>query len=179
LDENKKNYIFEQIENILKTYGLVKKADKKRYSLFYLLSYDAKIKDAQNIKVEINIRNFGSKYENKRYLGINLKVMIQEDMVANKLVAMYERMGKANRDIFDVWYFLHKNWPVNKKIVESRTTLSYKQFLQKCISELENLDNKSMLSGLGELLNTKQKAWVKEKLKNETIFLLKLALANE
>ena len=179
LDDSKTDYIFEQVETILKTYGTVKKADKKRYNLFYLLSYDNKIKDAQNIKVEINRRNFGSKYKDKQYLGITLKVMVQEDMAAHKLVAMYERMGEANRDIFDVWYFLNNGWPVNKKIVETRTNVSYKEFLQQCITALEKLDDRSILSGLGELLNAKQKAWVKTKLRTDTIFLLKLALSKE
>jgi len=32
---------------------------------------------------------------------------------------------------------------------------------------------------MGELINEKQKSWVKSKLKKETIFLLKLMLENE
>ncbi len=32
-------------------------------------------------------------------------VMKKEDMFAHKLVAMTERTGMANRDIFDVWFF--------------------------------------------------------------------------
>jgi hypothetical protein len=51
--------------------------------------------------------------------------------------------------------------------------------LQKCIDALEKLSNHDILDGIGELLNEKQKAWVKAKLKSETIFLLKLALSNE
>jgi len=105
--------------------------------------------------------------------------MVQSDMIAHKLVAMHERIGKTNRDIFDVWFFLKNNWPVNKKIVEFRTAMNYKNFLQLCISDLEKMSNKGILSGIGELLNPKQKEWVKLHLRDETLFLLKVAVNNE
>lgn len=179
LDEMKEDYVFEQIKKILASYGILKEASKKRFNLSFILSYKDKTLTAQNVKVDINRRNFGSRYEVKSYLGITMKVMVEEDIVANKLVAMYERIGKTNRDIFDVWFFLQNNWPINKKLVESRTNLTYKEFLQKCIDSLENISNKNILSGMGELLDEKQKGWVKSKLKAETIFLLKLGLENE
>lgn len=176
LDKDKEKSIFEGIQHILKSYGVVKQAHEKRYSLFFLLSYHNKLKDAQNVKIEINKREFGSRYEIKQYLGIPMKVMVQEDMVANKMVAMYERIGKTNRDIFDVWFFLHNDWSINTNIIESRTHMDYQSFLQTCIDLLENMSNKNILSGIGELLDEKQKIWVKSTLKNETIFLLKLRL---
>jgi predicted nucleotidyltransferase component of viral defense system len=179
LEGGKEDYVFEKIQKILSAYGTIKEAQTKRFNLLFLLSYDDKEVGAQNIKVEINRRNFGSKYEVKAYLGISMKVMVREDMLAHKLCAMHERIGKTNRDIFDVYYFLHNNWPVNKEIIESRTEMSYKDFLQKCINSLEKVSDRNILSGMGELLDEKQKAWVKSKLKVETIFLLKLALDNE
>ena len=179
LNVEKEDYVFEQIKKILENYGAIKEAEKKRFNLFYVLAYDDKVLGAQNIKVEINRREFGSKYEVKSYLGISMKVMVQEDMFAHKLCAMYERIGKTNRDIFDVWYFLQNDWPINKEIIESRTKMSYKQFLQKSIDALEKMTNRNILSGMGELLDAKQKDWVKSKLRTETIFLMKLALDNE
>lgn len=179
LNETKEDYIFEQIRKILENYGTVKEAAKKRFNLFYMLSYDNKIEGAQNIKVEINRRDFGSKYDVKAYLGISMKVMIKEDMAAHKLVAMYERIGRTNRDIFDVWFFLEHEWPINKQIVETRTGMSFKNFLQKSIDLLEEMGNKDILAGMGELLDEKQKAWVRNNLKKETLFLLKLKLEDE
>lgn len=179
LDEVKSQYIFEQVRKILESYGTIKEAREKRYSLFYLLSYNDKVYGARNIKVEINRRSFGSKYEIKAYLGISMKVMIKEDMAAHKLVAMYERIGKTNRDIFDVWFFLKNNWDINRNIVEKRTKMQFKKFLQKCVGSLEKMSNRNILSGIGDLLNEKQKAWVKSKLKSETVFLLKLRLDSE
>ncbi len=176
LDSSNEDLIFEKIKNILHEYGSVTDARKKRFCFFYLLSYNDKIQNAYNIKIEINRRNFGSKYEVLSYLGIPMKVMIREDMAAHKLVAMFERIGKTNRDIFDVWFFLKNNWPINEKIIEQRTGTTMQHFLQKCIDVLEKMGDRGILSGIGELLDTKQKAWAKEKLRSETIFLLKLKL---
>ena len=179
LDAEKEDYVFERIKKILENYGTIKEAEKKRFNLFYVLVYDDKVPGSQNIKVEINRREFGSKYEVRSYLGISMKVMVREDMFAHKFCAMYERIGKTNRDIFDVWYFLQNEWPVNKKIVEERTGITFKEFLQKCVDSLEKMTDQNILSGMGELLDAKQKDWVRSKLRTETIFLLKLRLENE
>ena len=176
LDETKEDYIFERVEKILKKHGNLKEARKKGFSLFYVLSYDQKTKNAQNIKIEINRRNFGSKYKLKSYMGISMLAQAREDMFANKLMAVVERLGETNRDIFDVWFFSKNNWQVNKAIVEKIAGLPFEKFLRNCISALENFNNHNILDGMGELLDPKQKIWAKERLRSETIFLLKLKL---
>jgi len=173
IDEKKEEHIFEKIETLLKNYGLVKQAQRKRYSSFFLLSYE---EGAQNIKIEINRRRFGSQYEIKTYLGLSVLVMKKEDMFAHKLTAMYERMGRAGRDVYDVWYFLKDGWPINRNIVEERTGMDFRQFLKKCVISVEKINEKSILQGMGELLDEKQKTWVKANLKTDLIFLLKLRL---
>ncbi|MDP3988699.1 MAG: nucleotidyl transferase AbiEii/AbiGii toxin family protein, partial [bacterium] len=85
----------------------------------------------------------------------------------------------TNRDIYDVQFFLSHDWPVNKKIVEDRMGVSYREFLKKSIDVMEKLDNANILSGMGELLTEKQKAWVKTKLTSEVLFSLRLALEKE
>lgn len=179
LDTAKEDYVFERVKTILEGYGKLKQARKKRFNLFYVLSYDQKDINAQNVKVEINRREFGSKYDVKSFLGISMQVMIKEDMAAHKLCAMYERIGRTNRDIFDAHFFLAHDWPVNKKIVEERLGVSYKEFLHKAIAVMEKFDDRDILGGMGELLTEKQKAWVKVKLKSETLFTLRLALEKE
>ena len=178
LDSDKKDYVFQEIKNILEKYGRVKIADIKRYSLIFILAYTDKENDAQNVKVEINRRNFGSKYEIKSYLGIPLKVMVKEDMAANKLVAFYERIGKTNRDLYDSWFFLSKDWPINRQLIERRTGMEFKDFLQVCIDLLGGMSTKNMLSGMGVLLTEKQKTWVRNRLKDELHFQLELFLNN-
>lgn len=170
LDAVKEDVVFEHVKKILAAYGTIKEARKKKSCLFFLLSYEA---EAHNIKVEINLRSFGSRFEIKSYLGIPMQVMVKEDMAAHKLVAMLERMGKTNRDIYDSWFFLKNRWPIHWEIVTQRTKISPGEFLSKCILALEQLSNRNILSGIGELLNEKQKGWVKAHLKSDTIFLLK------
>lgn len=176
LGVGKDDFVFEKVKKILEQYGTVKDASKKRYNLFYLLSYDGKMPSANNVKVEINRRNFGSRYHGMSYLGISMNVMVKEDMVAHKLVAMYERFGKTNRDIFDVWFFLKHNWQINDAIIMKRTAMPVKVFLKRCIELLENMDNSTILAGLGELLTPKQKVWAKAHLREDAIFHLKLLL---
>jgi len=179
LDSDKEDYVFDRVKAIIENYGKIKEARKKRFNLFYVLSYDDKDINAQNVKVEINRREFGSKYAVESFLGISMQVIVKEDMVAHKLCAMYERIGKTNRDIFDVQFFLSHDWPVNKKIVEDRMGVSYAEFLKKCIEGLEKFDDSNILAGQGELLTEKQKSWAKAKLKSEALFSLRLALEKE
>lgn len=176
LDESKENEVFEKVIEIIKKYGDLKESYKKRFNLFCLLSYEDK---AHNIKIEINRRQFGSKYEIKTYLGVSMMVMVPEDMFAHKLMAMHERIGKTSRDIYDVWFFLSHRFPINKEIVENRSGLAFDQLLRKCIHQLEEMNNRHILNGIGELLTQNQKDWAKAKLKEETIGLLKLRLEIE
>lgn len=173
LDESKEDFIFEKVRDIIKNYGEIKEARKKRFNLIFTISYE---KGTQAIKIEINRRSFGSEYQLKTYLGISMLVMREEDMFAHKLVAMRERIGKTNRDIYDVWVFLKNNWPINKKIVEKRTGISLAGVLKDCLIKLEKLNNSKILSGVGELLTQSQEDWAKAKLKEDTIFLLRLRL---
>jgi len=177
LSSGKEDYVFNEVKSILEKFGTVKTADKKRFSLIYILAYADKEFEAQNIKVEINKRNFGSRYEIQSYLGIPIKVMVREDMIANKLVALYERIGMTNRDVYDSWFFLSKGWAINTEIVEKRTGMTFDDFLVASIEIVNQLSSSQMLSGMGELLTDKRKAWVKNKLKDELIFQLNLLRA--
>ena len=176
LDEDKEKEVFEKILKIAKGYGEIRESRIKRYNLLIILSYDPK---AQNIKIEVNRRIFGSRYELKTLLGISMLVMVREDMFANKLMAMYERIGKTSRDIFDVYFFAKNNWPINKEIVERRAGISYKEVVEKCIELLEKMNNRNILVGLGDFLTESQKDWARAKLREETIFLLKARLESE
>lgn len=176
LDESKEQIVFEKIQKIAASYGKVVDPRIKRFNLLVVISYDEK---SQNIKVEVNRRDFGSKYELKNLLGISMLVMVKEDMFAHKLMAMYERVGKTSRDIFDVYSFAKNNWPINKAIIENRSNKTFKEVLQGCIDLLEKMDNRHILDGLGESLTESQKDWARAKLKPETIFFLKLLLELE
>ncbi len=175
-DEAKEKEIFEKILKIAQGYGEIRESRIKRYNLLIIFSYDPK---AQNVKIEVNRREFGSRYELKTLLGISMLVMVREDMFANKIMAMYERVGKTSRDVFDVYFFTKNNWPINRDIVEQRAKLSFKEVLVKSIELLEKMGNRHILDGLGEFLTESQKDWARVKLRTETIFLLKARLESE
>ncbi|NQU99198.1 MAG: nucleotidyl transferase AbiEii/AbiGii toxin family protein [Parcubacteria group bacterium] len=176
LEVEKEDYVFERIEKIISAYGTVKTKRKKYYTLFFELSYEEK---EHNVKIEISRRNFASIYEVINYFGISMKVMIRKDMFANKMLAMHERLERTNRDIYDVWFFLKNDWPINIGLVEERSKMPFEEFLSSCIEKLEKLPDRSILAGIGELLTEKQKKWAKENLKTDTLFLLKLLLSNQ
>ena len=176
LDESKEQIVFDKIQKIVATYGKIADSRIKRFNLINIISYDTK---SQNIKVEVNRRDFGSEYDLKTLLGISMLVMVREDMFAHKLMAMHERIGKTSRDVYDVWFFLENRWPVNKEIVEQRSGKTFKEILQLTAEQLEKLDNKHILDGLGDFLTEPQKDWARAKLKSETTFLLKARAESE
>lgn len=175
LDEKSEELVFQRLEATLQTYGRLKQVDRKRFTLLFILEYAQKIPGTWNIKVEVNRRQFGSQYETKSYLGIPMQVMAPADLFAHKLVAMLERIGKANRDIYDVWFFLNHHFPINKEMVEQRMQMPFQEAVNRCIQALEKLPDRGILSGVGELLNPEQKKWAKQHLRKETLFLLQTA----
>jgi len=176
LDEGKETEVFEKINKITTSYGTIIDSRIKHFNLLNVISCAS---GAQKIKVEVNRRNFGSKYELRTLLGISMLVMVREDMFAHKLMAMHERVGKTSRDIYDVWFFLKNNWPINKKIVEQRSGKTFKEILQVTAEQLEKMDNKHILDGLGDFFTEPQKDWARAKLRTETVFLLKARVESE
>ncbi len=176
LQIQKKDMVFENIHRVIKKYGEVKESREKRFILFFLLSYEEK---AQNIKVEISKKVFPNHYEVRNYLGIPMLLLKKEDMFSHKLVALLERNKIANRDLFDIWFFAKNNWDFNKELLELRVKMDWKSYLKKCVNEVEKVDEKRILQGLGELLDKNQKGWVKDNLKKEVIFFLKFYLENK
>ena len=174
LDISRKDFVYHSIKKIVNKYGNIKDAFIKSNTIFFLLSYGT---DEHNIKIEISLKDFPNEYELKQYLGVPILVMKKEYMAANKLVALTERIGMANRDIFDIYFFLKEGWSINANIVELRTGMKLKEYIPKCIDFIEKMvDRKYILHGMGEILNGKLKAWVKNHLVTEVLFYLRYYL---
>lgn len=171
LDLKKKEEVFERIKNILLKYGKVVKSDKKYYTLFFLLRYE---KNKQAIKVEISLRGSDDNYEIKNLLGVSVLVMTKKDMFAHKLVAATERKSTANRDLFDINFFLEQMWDINESIIKKRTGNTLKEYFEKLIKFVEKkVNEKNILDGLGEILDKNQKDKVRAILKRDLLFNLK------
>ncbi|NOZ47298.1 MAG: nucleotidyl transferase AbiEii/AbiGii toxin family protein [Chlorobi bacterium] len=170
INTGKEEIVYRKVRKILLKYGTIYDEAKKFYGPLVVLDYGI---GERKLKVEISNRRFDNRYEIKNLLGINMKVMILPDMFAHKLCALLDRNSMTNRDIFDCWFFMKNQTPVNANIVEFRMNMLLADYLQKCIYRLESISNKGLLQGLGELMDNEMKKFVRTKLINETMELLK------
>lgn len=170
LDKAKEELVYNKIRKILLKYGKIFDKAIKFYGIVIVLDYGL---GERKLKIEISNRDFGDRYEIKNLLGINIKVLVQPDMFAHKLCALLDRNELTNRDIFDCWFFLQQKSSINKTIVEKRMGIPLDDYLQRCIDTLENMSDKGLLNGLGELTTPEIKNFVRTKLRTETISLLR------
>ena len=165
-----RNRVFEELKQIVSRYGNLREATKKRYTFFFLLSYE---KYKRTIKVEASLRNYGHEgVEIKNIFGTDLKVLALDFICAHKLVALSERT-KA-RDLFDAYFILVNDLPINEKIIKIRTGKSLKQFLAHLVQSIEkNFSRQNVLHELAPIIGDKKKNWVRDHLKKELLKLIK------
>ncbi|MBN1647829.1 MAG: nucleotidyl transferase AbiEii/AbiGii toxin family protein [Spirochaetales bacterium] len=171
LEKTKSKTVIRKIEKLLLQFGKIKDQAVKHFESIAVLNYG---ENERNLKVEISERAFPDSYEIRNYLGINIRVMLKPDMFAHKLCALTDRKTIAARDVFDSWYFMENRTAVNENIIETRMQTSYDDYLGKCIESVEGITGKSLASGLGELIKPELKDFVKTRLKDECITLLKM-----
>ncbi|MCF8309303.1 MAG: nucleotidyl transferase AbiEii/AbiGii toxin family protein [Bacteroidales bacterium] len=171
LAPDKSEVVYKKIRKIILKYGKIRDEAEKYYGLLLVLDYG---EQERNLKIEISNRKFPDRYETKHFLGIAIKVMVKPDMFAHKLCALLDRNMVANRDVFDVYYFLNQKTPINKMIVEERMDMPFEKYLDKCITRIEKIPPKRLLNGIGELVDAKMKIFVRQEMKAETIKLLKI-----
>ncbi|MBI5358785.1 nucleotidyl transferase AbiEii/AbiGii toxin family protein [Candidatus Amesbacteria bacterium] len=151
----------------------IKDSSSKLRTLFWLVGYGA---GSAHIKVEISVRdNPYNHYDLSPFLGVSIRTLNIKDMMAHKLVAVMERTSIANRDLFDIHYFLGRteSSDINHDIIRHRTNKSPKEFYKSLLNFVSRIDNKNILAGLGEVLTPSQKDWAKAKLKVELENLIK------
>jgi predicted nucleotidyltransferase component of viral defense system len=169
LDLAKEKTVYEKVRKILLKYGKIFDEAKKFYGPIIVLDYGV---GERKLKIEISNRQWDNHYERKNLLGINMQVMVAPDMFAHKLCALFDRGELTNRDIFDSWFFMQKQTPINKEIVETRMEMPLVDYIQKCIDHLESMSDRGIMNGLGDLMDENMKKFVRTKLRTETISLL-------
>ncbi|MBW6481350.1 MAG: nucleotidyl transferase AbiEii/AbiGii toxin family protein, partial [Bacteroidales bacterium] len=170
LSADKEELVYEKVRKIILKYGTIFDEAKKYFGPLIVLDYGV---GERKLKVEISKRFFEDRYEMKNLLGFNVMVMTISDMFAHKLCALTDRCTVTHRDIFDTWFFMQRNTPLNKRIVEHRMKVELAVHLENCINLLESLSSNRLLDGLGELMNAEMKRFVRNKLLAETITLLR------
>jgi len=169
LDTGKEKEVYAKVKRILLKYGSIHDEALKFYGAVFVLDYG---QGERKLKVEISNRQYDNHYEIKNLLGIDMKVMVKSDMFAHKLCALLDRNEITGRDVFDCWFFLNTQTPINAKIVESRMGMLLPEYIQRCIDTLEQVSDKTIMNGLGELTDGETKKFAKTKLRKETISLL-------
>ena len=156
-----------EITKILEKYWILKRGQKM------LLSY---WEEDMNIKIDISRSIWKSnKYEIVNFFWTDLNIQTKDTIFANKLVALMDRKNLANRDIYDVYFFFKNGFEINEDVIFERTEKKVKEYFWDMIIFLNKLPKNYKISEwLGEVLNEKQKTFVKNKLLQELIGILEM-----
>jgi len=166
-DSSELKAFIEKMSALLSSKYEIKDQSTKYNTLFWLVSYGAGL---ANIKVEVSTRdNPFNHYNLVPFYGTTIKVIDIKDMIAHKLVAVTERETLANRDLFDIHFFLGlpAASDINYQIIKHRTGKDPKEFYLSLLKYLDTVNSKNILAGLGEVLTDSQKDWAKAKLITE------------
>lgn len=134
--------------------------EQSQHALQFFLKYQAGDKERNTLKLEISdLVSPANKYEKVNLREINLVCQTQtiDTMVANKLVAALgrlERNGRVSeRDFYDLREFFVAGLPVNYAVVEERTGLDYRSYLEKLLKFVKtDLKKEQLYQDLNPLL---------------------------
>ena len=167
-DSEEFNKFIETMTKLLSSKYMVKDQSSKYNTLFWLVSYGVNL---AHIKVEVSTReNPYNHYISMPFYGASINTLVAQDMIAHKMIALMERTSIANRDLFDVHYFLSSQYAVdiNYDVIRFRTQKEPRKFYIDLLEFVSNINPKNVLAGLGEVLTESQKDWAKSKLIEET-----------
>lgn len=155
--------IYEDLATIARKFWTVKR--KKHLLVSYKSWFD-------NIKIDLSRKIWqNNEYETVNFYGTDIIVQEKATLVSNKLVACLER--SLNRDLYDSYYFLKQWFALNSALIYERTGLVMQSFWEKLEKRIDALWlNHSVLDGLGEVLDDKQKLFVKNELLTELLGLI-------
>jgi predicted nucleotidyltransferase component of viral defense system len=158
----------EVIRALLAERGTILDSREKRYTAFFLLNYE---KGSPNIKIELNRRIWkNNTYKPVWFLGVEMKIADEATLLTNKLVVLTDRKAPVARDLFDADYFLKLGYTVNENLILERTGRTAEKYLKSLIPFIQKtFTEKNILHGLGEVLEEKQKDWVRRELLIDTI----------
>jgi len=99
-----------------------------------------------------------------------MKIADESTILTNKLVALSDRRMPVARDLFDGYYLLKLGFKLNEKLIIERLGKTLEEYIEFLVPFIERTYNeKNILGGLGEILEEKQKEWVKKELIQEMV----------
>ncbi|MDR3226897.1 MAG: nucleotidyl transferase AbiEii/AbiGii toxin family protein [Prevotellaceae bacterium] len=168
LDHSKEKLVLGKLKTILFNYGNIFDLAIIFFGQTITLSYGVEGKRA---KIEISKQESDNHYEIKNLLGINMLVMTIEDMFAHILCDLSESGAAFNRNIFDSWFLMNKNAPINNLIIQMRTRMYLNDYLRKCANKLLSISENELSEGLENLVSVRTKNFIDTKLLTETLSL--------
>jgi len=168
IDMDTRKKILDRLCVIAEGYGKVEECRDKRYTLFVLLRHT---KGQHYVKLEVSKVSTADAYDFVDYFGLSIPVLKKEKMFAEKLTALTSRKSVATRDLFDIHFFFKEFWPLDEAYLKRLTDKSASDYLNYCADFIkEKIQPETILMGLGQLIDEKQRIWVKENLAEDTIF---------
>jgi predicted nucleotidyltransferase component of viral defense system len=162
----------ERITKIADKYLTIDRDHNKHFTYFWSGSYESGL---QRVKIEINKRPWPQTIENKDFYGLTIPVLAPDKMFAHKLCAIMDRRILQNRDLYDAYFMFAKGFTINEEIIHMRTGLSTQKYLDKLVDFLANPQiDKNIVRGLGDVLSTERKNWVKNNLVRELAALIRI-----
>lgn len=166
IDKETENLVYDRLVEIAQMYGKIEDCNLGFYGPKVVLDYGP---GTWKLKMEVSNRYWGEEPDLLTLDGFSLNVMKPSDMYAHKLIALSEREGVANRDIFDIFFFEEHNVIPNEEIISKRKGISLSEQITTDISILEKYPQNRILSSLAPLLSPEKAKWVKANLLRETI----------
>ena len=168
--------LFDRISKLLHRKYQVTDECIKFNTLFWLVRYESNL---SQVKIEISTRNcVHNQYHPVLFYGVTVHIMDAQDMIVYKMIAIMTRKQLANRDLFDLHYFLQSPYAtsIHYSLLESITETSPKVYLTNLLQKIVKVRSSTLVNGLGEILDSSQKVWVKKKLIPELENLLQLQI---
>lgn len=159
------------VDKLLTKYLAISDRMNKYFTWVWVGSYE---RNKPKVKVEISKRDYPDKHVNKDFYGITIPTLSPECMFAHKLCAIADRKKLQNRDLYDAHFMFTKQFDIDEEIIKIRTGKSVKEYFIFLIEFIKkNIKQNTILDGLGELLDEKQKDHVKATLVRDLLFDLK------
>ena len=163
LSDEQVKEVYEKVKRICVESGsVIKDSAIKKNTVLVKCSYSPR---HRRVKIEISLRLFLSKWEVKRFLGMPVRVLKPEDVVAQKLIAVSTRTKETAiaRDIFDLWFVLvQKKWQPDKELIEKIAGKKADEIVEKAIKTVESFSSSRILQNVGELVDVKAKEFIRQ-----------------
>lgn len=166
MNKESEEVVYNRLIEIAKEYGSIEDANLGYFGPKVVLNYGA---GDWNLKIEVSNRYWGEQPDLLSIDGFSLNVMTPSDMYAHKLIALEERKGVANRDIFDIYFFEEHDIAPSAFIIRERKGCTVLDQIKTDIEILEQYPNNRILSSLAPLLTPEKAKWVRAHLLSETI----------